>query len=127
MSKTAIPQELAGTTVLAVCLPKDYLRLSNNDGMWGVKVGVRIAFQCLAVCADDKSGGVFVYKCIADWKTLADEWYETEQLAFDAIEEQYPGIGAVLKKPRNRLAKHRGAAQQGVEADKAPSRRHNGG
>jgi hypothetical protein len=100
VAKRAIPQKLGGATVLAVCLPKDYLRLSDNDGMWGVEVGVCTPFQSLAVCADDKSGGVFVFYCIADWTILADSWYETEQRAFDAIEKQYPGISAVLSRPR---------------------------
>jgi hypothetical protein len=90
----SVPTELGGIPVVAACLPEDYRRLGDNEGMWGP---ARFqSFDSLAVCVDENSGGIFVFKCIGTWSVLADEWYETKQQSLDVLEHQYPGITGVL-------------------------------
>jgi hypothetical protein len=95
LHRTPPPAEVGGIPVVAFCLPEDYRRLSDNDGMWG-SAGAFQPFDSLAVCRDEDSGGVFVFKCVGSWSVLADEWYETREKALDVLEHQYPGIHRVL-------------------------------
>ena len=86
---------LGGLPEVAACSPERFALLSNGGGMWGSDPGVFRRFESVAVCADEQSGGVFVFWCAAKWEILADDWYETAELALNALAHQCPGIALV--------------------------------
>ena len=99
MSDVAFPAMLGGLPVVVACPPERFTLVSNGRGMWGSVPGVFQRFDSLAVCADEKSGGVFVFWCAATWEILADDWYETAEQALDALTHQCPGIELVRIDP----------------------------
>lgn len=92
MGSPDIPDEVGGLPVLAVCQPAHYAALASGEGMRISKGGALRSFESLAVCVDRESGGVFVFRCGADWEVIADDWYQGAEVALAAIEQQYPGI-----------------------------------